>query len=194
MKQLLAIFLAILAGYATAQPAKGRIIPNDPAKYRELSAVHAGAGTMEFTQLIGRDDLATNFLYLHTGVIDPKSGIGHHFHHSIEEMYLILDGEAEFTINGRTAKIKAPAVVPCKLGDSHAIYNPTDSPIRWLNFAVSLHKGKGDAFDLGDGRVLRIVEQRDADVVVRRCVGVGHGGDLDVGAETKTGRVDAARH
>lgn len=153
MKQLLAIFLAILAGYATAQPAKGRIIPNDPAKYRELSAVHAGAGTMEFTQLIGRDDLATNFLYLHTGVIDPKSGIGHHFHHSIEEMYLILDGEAEFTINGRTAKIKAPAVVPCKLGDSHAIYNPTDSPIRWLNFAVSLHKGKGDAFDLGDGRV-----------------------------------------
>lgn len=153
MRQLFALLLAIMAAQATAQPIKGRIIHNDPAKYRELSAVHAGAGTMEFTQLIGRNDLATNFLYLHTGVIDPRSGIGHHFHHSIEEMYLILDGEAEFTINGRTAKIKAPAVVPCKMGDSHAIYNPTDTPIRWLNFAVSLHKGQGDAFDLGDGRV-----------------------------------------
>lgn len=158
MKRLLFIFLAIISGYATAQPVKGRIIPNDPAKYRELSAVHAGAGTMEFTQLIGRNDLATNFLYLHAGVIDPKSGIGHHFHHSIEEMYLILDGEAEFTINGRTAKIKAPAVVPCKMGDSHAIYNPTDRPVRWLNFAVSLHKGQGDAFDLGDDRVGAVLD------------------------------------
>ncbi len=153
MRQLFVFFLAIIAMQATAQSVNARIIPNDPAKYRELSAVHAGAGTMEFTQLIGRTDLSTNFLYLHTGVIDPKSGIGHHFHHTIEEMYFILDGEAEFTVNGRTATIKAPAVVPCKMGDSHAIYNPTDKPIRWLNFAVSLEKARSDAFDLGDDRV-----------------------------------------
>jgi|APTNR8051073442_1049403.scaffolds.fasta_scaffold11123_1 mannose-6-phosphate isomerase-like protein (cupin superfamily)/heme-degrading monooxygenase HmoA len=153
MKQLLAIFLTILAGYATAQPVKDRIKSNDPAKYRELSSVHAGAGKMGFTQLIGPTDLSTNFLYLHTGVIHAKSGIGHHFHHHIEEMYVLLNGEAELTINGRTAKIKAPAVVPCKMGDSHAIYNPSNDPVRWLNFAVSLHKGKRDAFDLGDDRV-----------------------------------------
>lgn len=153
MKQLLALFLTIIAVQATAQAIKERIVPNDPAKYRELSAVHAGAGKMGFTQLIGRNDLGTNFLYLHTGVIQPKSGIGHHFHHNIEEMYLILDGEAEFTINGRTSKIKAPAIVPCKMGDSHAIYNPTDAPLKWLNFAVSQQKGRGDAFDLGDDRV-----------------------------------------
>ena len=108
---------------------------------------------MGFTQLIGHNELSTNFLYLHTGVIHAKSGIGHHFHHNIEEMYVILNGEAEITINGRTSKIKAPAVVPCKMGDSHAIYNPSNDPVRWLNFAVSLHKGKRDAFDLGDNRV-----------------------------------------
>jgi hypothetical protein len=53
-----------------------------------------------------------------------------------------LNGEAEFTINGRTAKIQAPAIVPCKMGDSHAIYNPSGEQIRWLNFAVSLNKGR----------------------------------------------------
>lgn len=153
MKQLLLLLLAASVVQATAQSLKGRVIPNDPAKYRELSAVHAGAGKMGFTQLIGRNDLSTNFLYLHTGVINAKSGIGHHFHHSIEEMYVILNGEAEFTINGRTAKIKAPAVVPCKMGDSHAIYNASSEPIRWLNFAVSEKKGMSDAFDLGDARV-----------------------------------------
>lgn len=153
MKQFLLLLLAASALQATAQSLKGRVIPNDPSKYRELSAVHAGAGKMGFTQLIGRNDLSTNFLYLHTGVINAKSGIGHHFHHSIEEMYVILNGEAEFTINGRTAKIKAPAIVPCKMGDSHAIYNASNEPIRWLNFAVSQKKGVGDAFDLGDARV-----------------------------------------
>ncbi|MBK7870481.1 MAG: cupin domain-containing protein [Saprospiraceae bacterium] len=153
MKQLLAIFLAIVVMQATAQPIKDRIKPNDPGKYRELSAVHAGAGKMGFTELIGRRDMSSNFLYLHTGVINAKSGIGHHFHHSIEEMYVILNGEAEFTINGRTTKIKAPAVVPCKMGDSHAIYNASNEPIRWLNFAVSSKKAMGDAFDLGDARV-----------------------------------------
>ncbi|MBK9488229.1 MAG: cupin domain-containing protein [Haliscomenobacter sp.] len=153
MKQLFILLVASFVVQATAQSLKDRVIPNDPSKYRELSAVHAGAGKMGFTQLIGRNDLSTNFLYLHTGVINAKSGIGHHFHHSIEEMYVILSGEAEFTVNGRTAKIKAPAIVPCKLGDSHAIYNASNEPIRWLNFAVSQKKGVGDAFDLGDARV-----------------------------------------
>ena len=153
MKHLLALFLGVVAAHAAAQPVKDRIVSNDPSKYRELSAVHAGPGKMGFTQLIGRTELSTNFLYLHAGVIHAKSGIGHHFHHNIEEMYVLLDGEAEFTINGRTSKIKAPAVVPCKMGDSHAIYNPTGQSVRWLNFAVSLNKGRGDNFDLGDTRV-----------------------------------------
>lgn len=108
---------------------------------------------MGFTQLIGRTELSTNFLYLHSGVIQPNSGIGNHFHHNIEEMYVILNGEAEFTINGHTSKIKAPAIVPSKMGDAHAIYNTSNEPIKWLNFAVSLNKGKADNFDLDDNRV-----------------------------------------
>jgi mannose-6-phosphate isomerase-like protein (cupin superfamily)/heme-degrading monooxygenase HmoA len=152
MKNLLLLFALFLAVETSAQSIKERVSPNDPANYKELSAVHDGAGKMGFTELIGRNDLATNFLYLHAGRIEGKSGIGHHFHHSIEEMYLILDGEAEFTINGRTSLIKAPAIVPSKMGESHAIYNPSDKSLTWLNFAVSSTKGKGDAFDLGDSR------------------------------------------
>ena len=68
IKRLTAIILMTLPGVAaSAQPVKDRIIYNDPAKYRTLTAVHAGAGQMAFTQLIGRNDLATNFLYLHSG-------------------------------------------------------------------------------------------------------------------------------
>jgi mannose-6-phosphate isomerase-like protein (cupin superfamily) len=153
MSKLIVLLLATLALSASAQDVPARIVHNGPAKYRTLSSVHAGAGQMGFTQLVGRDVLATNFLYLHAGVIQPKGGIGHHFHHNIEEMYVLLNGEAEFTVNGRTSRLRAPVAVPCKKGDSHAIYNPTSEPLRWLNFAVSTNKGQGDAFDLGDNRV-----------------------------------------
>lgn len=153
MKPVLSLLFCLMGSICMAQNLNERVVHNDPSSYRELPNVHAGAGKMGFTQLIGRNDLATNFLYLHTGIIQPKSGIGHHFHHTIEEMYVILEGEAEFTINGRTSIIKAPALVPCKLGDSHGIYNSTGQPLKWLNFAVSEVKGQGDAFDLGDDRV-----------------------------------------
>ena len=113
---------------------------------------------MKFTELIGRNALSTNFLYLHAGEIHAKGGIGHHFHHTIEEMYVLLDGEAEFTVNGRTSRLKGPVVVPCKMGDAHAIYNPGDKPLRWLNYAVSTTKARGDAFDLGDNRVGAAIE------------------------------------
>ncbi len=153
MNSLLVTLAVSISLSASSQTLSKRVIHNDPSKYRELPAVHAGAGKMGFTQLIGRTELSTNFLYLHAGSIQPKSGIGQHFHHTIEEMFVILDGEAEFTINGRTSKIKAPALVPCKMGNSHGIYNPGNTPIRWMNFAVSTTKGRGDAFDLGDNRV-----------------------------------------
>jgi len=68
-------------------------------------------------------------------------------------MYFILDGEAEFTINGHTSLIKGPAAVPCRMGSMHAIYNPTDKPVQWMNIAVSTRKGKYDAFNTGDDRV-----------------------------------------
>ncbi|TMI66402.1 MAG: cupin domain-containing protein [Bacteroidetes bacterium] len=153
MNRLLLLLTVIITISSSAQSLSKRVMHNDPSKYRELSAVHAGAGKMGFTQLIGRTELSTNFLYLHTGSINAKSGIGHHFHHTIEEMFVILDGEAEFTINGRTSKIKGPALVPCKMGNSHGIYNPGKTSLRWMNFAVSTTKGRGDNFDLGDDRV-----------------------------------------
>ncbi|HEV8283115.1 MAG TPA: cupin domain-containing protein [Chitinophagaceae bacterium] len=153
MKQAIFLLLTITTLHSPSQSLGKRVVHNNPSNYRLLSAVHAGAGQMKFTGLIGSQTLATNFLYLHAGEIPDKGGIGQHFHHTIEEMYVILDGEAEFTVNGHTSKIKGPAMVPCKMGDAHGIYNSSGKTLRWLNFAVSTTKGRGDNFDLNDTRV-----------------------------------------
>ena len=58
---------------------------------------------MDFRAMLGADALDTNLIFFHRGVIAPKSGIGEHFHNKCEEMFVILDGEAQFTVDGRTS-------------------------------------------------------------------------------------------
>src|SRR5579863_5765434 len=142
----------VLLPIAARESLAARIAHSDPGKYRHSPAVHGGAGSLDFTALFDAHTLETNLQFLHRGVIQPKSGIGAHFHNQCEEMFLIFDGEAQFTIDGRTSLIKGPAGAPCRMGHSHAIYNPTDKPIQWMNINVSAMKGTYDAFNLGDSR------------------------------------------
>ena len=130
-----------------------RIAHSDPSRYRASSGVHGGPGRLNFFALFGGDALDTNLWFLHRGVIEPKSGIGAHFHNNCEEMFVILDGEAQFTIDGRTSTLKGPAGAPTRMGHSHAIYNATDQPVQWMNINVTAFRGVYDAFDLSDGRV-----------------------------------------
>ena len=155
MNKLFALLFTVLTVSASAQaPAtKSRVVHNDPSKLREQGNVHRGAGTMAFGGLLGPQDVTTNLVWLHAGKINGKSSIGHHFHNNMEEMFVILTGEAEFTINGRTSLIKAPAIVPCRLNNSHAVYNPGTEPVKWMNFGVGMVRGRSDNFDLGDTRV-----------------------------------------
>jgi len=129
-----------------------RIAHTDPAAFRPSPAVHGGAGTMAFTALLNRGAVTPEFNFLHRGEIPPGAGIGHHFHNTVEEMFVILHGEAQFTIDGRTATVKGPAGVICRTGHSHAIYNASSKPVQWVNLNVSLNAGVYDNFDLGDTR------------------------------------------
>ncbi|HUP40331.1 MAG TPA: cupin domain-containing protein [Vicinamibacterales bacterium] len=134
-------------------PLAERIAHTTPEKYRASPAVHGGPGQLDYMGLFNATAMDTNLYFLHRGVIQPKSGIGAHFHNQCEEMFVILDGEAQFTINGHTSLLKGPAGAPVRMGGSHAIYNHTDKPVQWMNINVSARKGVYDAFDLGDGRV-----------------------------------------
>jgi mannose-6-phosphate isomerase-like protein (cupin superfamily) len=98
-------------------------------------------------------NLGSNLFFLHHGELPPGSGIGEHFHNYCEEMFVILDGEAQFTVDGRTSVLKGPAGAPARLGHSHAIYNPSGKTVEWMNINVSSIPGVYDAFNLGDPRV-----------------------------------------
>lgn len=148
----LALVLSITSSSVAGVPLSQRIGHTDPAQYRELKAVHNGAGSMQFEVALDAHALSTNLIFVHRGVIQPHSGIGEHFHNQCEEMFVILDGEAQFTVDGRTSVLKAPGGAPDRMGHAHALYNATEKPIQWLNINVGLTKTY-DTFNLGDPRV-----------------------------------------
>jgi mannose-6-phosphate isomerase-like protein (cupin superfamily) len=149
-----ALLILLIAPVGNAQQAASgtieqRIVRADPSKYNHLKAVHGGPGGMDFRVVLGPDAVEPNLIFFHRGVILPKSGIGQHFHNKCEEMFVILDGKAEFTVDGRTSILEGPAGVPDRMGHSHGIYNPTDKPVQWLNINVGITKVY-DAFNLDD--------------------------------------------
>jgi len=144
----------------TAVPLAERAAHTDPAKYRHLTSVHNGSGPMDYMALFdikGADsakfNLGTNLFFLHRGVLPPNGGIGAHFHNHCEEMFIILDGESQFTVDGRTSVLKGPAGAPVRLGHSHAISNTSGKTVQWMNINIGMTKGFYDAFNLDDPRV-----------------------------------------
>jgi mannose-6-phosphate isomerase-like protein (cupin superfamily) len=148
---------ATLPAEVPQPPLAERIRHLHPENLRHLEHVHGGAGSMDFAPLLDAHALSTNLIFVHQGFISPHSGIGEHFHNRCEEMFVILDGEAQFTINGHTSILKGPALVPDRLGSAHGIYNASDEPVRWMNINVGLTKTY-DTFNLDDPRTQVTVE------------------------------------
>lgn len=144
------LLIWVLSSFTTfAQPGQGqekpqrvplseRIGHTDQAKAMAGKNVHQGTGTLYMQTLLGRGAV-TGLNFMHHGPLMPKSSIGHHFHTNSDEMFMILDGNCQFTINGQTALLEGPVAVPLKSGDAHAVYNPSDKPADWVNFQVALN-------------------------------------------------------
>ena len=115
--------------------------------------VHGGAGHILIKGLWSEGDFQTPWWFVHFAILPPGGGIGHHRHDECEEMFTILDNAAQFTHNGRTAEVVGGATVPCRKGESHAIYNHTDKETRFMNFCVANPDGGYDCTDFGEDRV-----------------------------------------
>jgi mannose-6-phosphate isomerase-like protein (cupin superfamily) len=143
-KVIVPLLLSIITSSVVAQTIDERIATNDPDKYKFPVNVPADSSSLRFARIFDRSKLAVSFYSLYAVKIQPQTGTAKHSHPNMDELYVLLDGEAEFTVNGHTSLLKAPVIVPNKKGDSLSIYNPADSPLRLLSFIVSESKGKRD--------------------------------------------------
>ncbi|NKB66205.1 MAG: cupin domain-containing protein [Candidatus Latescibacteria bacterium] len=161
----------------------------------ELDKVHAGAGPILFGRVFERDDFGTDWKFIHASYLLPGGGIGHHRHDYSEEIFVTLDNAAQFTHNGRTTQIEGGAAVPLRQGESHAIYNHTDTDTRWFNFNVGMAGGKSGSTDHGDDRKGAPLESADRLPVGRfdrslLTYGPSHDGKGEIGARMIWGSQD----
>jgi len=150
---LLSSFASLLSAQTTPTATlDARIGHTDPRKYKR-SRSHDSAGDMACMLLVPPTALDINLNFMHRCQIMPGGGVGHHFHNSTEEMFIVFDGQAEFTIDGRTSVLHGTVGAPVRMGHSHAIYNPSDKPVEFMNINIASIKGHYDAFNLEDARV-----------------------------------------
>jgi hypothetical protein len=96
-------------------PLAARIAHADPANYNHSPAVDNGLDAQDHIARFDFHSLDANLYFLHRGVIEPKSGIGPHYHNTCEEIFIIFDWKAQFTIDGRTSTLNGlpkPSPVP----------------------------------------------------------------------------------
>lgn len=150
--RVLCVALFLIVPLAAREPLAQRIGHSDPSKYQAQKALHGGPGQFDGMFILDSRAVQPNLQFVHRAIMEPHSGVGEHFHNTCEEIFIIFDGEAQFTIDGRTSVLKGPAGALCRAGHSHAIYNATDKPIQWMGINVTMVKGAADAFNLNDPR------------------------------------------
>ena len=151
MQKIMSFLILLALPVLAREPLAQRIGHTDPSKYNR-SRSHNSAGDMACELLVPPSAVDVNLNFVHRCQIMPGGGVGAHFHNSTEEMFVVFDGQAEFTIDGRTSVLKGTVGAPCRMGHSHAIYNPSDKPVEFMNINVSAIRGHYDAFNLNDAR------------------------------------------
>jgi len=108
------------------------------AKKQILEGSHQGTGEYELYEIWNKTDFKSNIDFIDKVIIPPKSTVGYHKHGNNEEMYIVLEGKGEMTINGQTRKIEKGDMILNKPEGEHGLVNTSDANIELLVIQVSL--------------------------------------------------------
>lgn len=65
--------------------------------------------------------------------IDPPDQIWHDFSHEVDELVLLLEGNCQIEMNGRTVRMQGGDELLIPAGTRHTVRNCGEGPARWLH-------------------------------------------------------------
>lgn len=107
-----------------------------PAEFCEGS--HDGKGPYELHEIWSGSDFQSNIDFIDRVVIPPNSTVGYHKHGNNEEMYIVLEGSGEMTLNGKRTAIKKGDMILNQPEGEHGLVNHSSGNIDLLVIQVSL--------------------------------------------------------
>jgi (S)-ureidoglycine aminohydrolase len=129
-RDLALLLPALAATRASGQPGN---IPSKAYKFEELPVKASGPGGVNKSRAIFKGDLHHAFpIEVHETEL-PPGGAPHAAHkHVHEEMFVVLVGAVDFTVNGVTTRLTPGSVGFAAGGDEHGLHNGTDAMCRYI--------------------------------------------------------------
>ena len=119
----------------------------DRARLRPTNA-HDGMGEIRFRRVWDRDRFVTGWGFVDHALVGPGTSVGYHRHDTVQECYLILDGNGIMKVDGHVFDVGPGACVPNRLGGSHGLVAHLEA-VEFINVALYT-EGRFDVTDLGD--------------------------------------------
>ena len=115
--------------------------------------IHGGTGNCIVRQLLGQaprikelpghpEDFKTCLAFFHHSNLEKGATIGRHPQGNSDEIYYLLKGKGEITVDGETVELGPGDICLTQAGSYHSFKNIGDEDIDFIVVAASTEKGK----------------------------------------------------
>jgi mannose-6-phosphate isomerase-like protein (cupin superfamily) len=111
--------------------------------------MHYGEQLAQWKILVRRNNVFGPWEAVEWSWLPPGGVSGEHLHTRTEEVYFIVSGSGEMTINGLKHQVRAGDVIVTSLGTRHSLRNPGPQALSWLVIEVTGPVKPADYFDQG---------------------------------------------
>ncbi|AUG80766.1 hypothetical protein CFP65_6097 [Kitasatospora sp. MMS16-BH015] len=130
------------------------VIVADTRQPAEVHGVHGTRGRTRWACLARRAGLGGGWEAVEWASVPPGGVSGEHRHTRTEEVYVLLGGRGEITLDGRPHPVEAGDAVLTGLGTTHGLRNTGPENLDWLVIEMPAAP-VADATDATDGPVVR---------------------------------------
>ena len=107
----------------------------------ESIVAHDGQGQIQIGRIFRQEKLQAPWHFLEYLVVPPGATIGEHRHGRDEEIYFILAGQAEMTVNGTRHDVKPGDFILNRPGWAHSLRNESSKDVKLLVIEVGIEDG-----------------------------------------------------
>jgi mannose-6-phosphate isomerase-like protein (cupin superfamily) len=124
------VALPSMLGASLSQTSEGKTVPSNIYLFDKLALRHTD--TVDYRAIIDGKTVDGCKFSVHESALLPGNEPHPPHHHNGEEVFLMLDGTLEVTINGKSSRITKGSVAFIGSGDQHGIRNVGATPAKYF--------------------------------------------------------------
>ena len=125
----LGLMLPTILASASLAAQEHSLLPSEVYVFKDLPVRHSNK--LEYRPIVSGSTVDGCKVSVHESSLAPQSEPHPPHHHNGEEIFLMLEGTLEVTINGKPSRISRGSVAFIGSGDEHGIRNPGEIPARY---------------------------------------------------------------